>query len=167
MEKSAKVSAKEAMFCGFYLRLGDAAEAARQAGYPAKNAEQAAVRLLTRPTVREELERQCEQMRGQVEAEALAGLRRLALGSRNDAAYLATAVDVSLRELNALDLFGVAEIKQAKDGGCDIKFIDRLPALTLLLDYGRASRASQPGSLLDALEQSARALTAGGGQSEV
>lgn len=161
MEQSAKLTPRELLFCGQYIRLGDAAEAARQAGFPEKQAGQTAVQLLDREDVQQQLDHLRASMRQQIETEALAGLRRLALGPRNDAAYLATSREMSRKDLDKLDLFGVAEIKQAKDGGCDVKFIDRLPALTLLLEYGRSSQDNQPGSLLDALEQSARALAAG------
>ena len=55
------------------------------------------------------------------------------------------------------DLFHVAELRRPKGGGIELKFYDRLRALSLLAEMG-AGGDGAAGSLLSALEKSARAV---------
>ena len=76
-------------------------------------------------------------------AGALSGLRRLAFGRINDALMLLRE-DAPGPEAKNLDLFSVAEIKRPKGGGIEIKFFDRLEALTRLaeLEAGAGGESS-------------------------
>ncbi|MFR1110288.1 MAG: hypothetical protein ACLSDO_04085, partial [Anaerotruncus colihominis] len=53
------------------------------------------------------------------------------------------------------DLFHAAEVKLAKTGGVEIKFFDRLRALSMLAEMGGTSGGD---ALLEALSLSARTL---------
>lgn len=91
--------------------------------------------------------------------QALAGLRRIALGRSNDAARLALG-GLAPEEVDALDLFAVSEIKRSREGGCDVKLYDRLEALRLLLEHAAKAGGEEMLPLLEALERGARAVEA-------
>lgn len=155
------ITARERLFCGLYARLGDAGEAARRAGYAGDRALTDAVRLLARPDIRREVERQLADTRRAAGALALAGLERIAFGGLGDPVRLLTAgEDLSPAQLAALDLSAVSEMRRGRDGGLELRFCDRLAALRLLLEYGlRADGGGGAGSLLEALNRGAGALS--------
>ena len=80
------------------------------------------------------------------QALARAGLTRIALGDASGALDGQQAGG---------DLFHAAEVKLTKTGGVEIKFFDRLRALSMLAEMGCASGGD---ALLEALSLSARTL---------
>ena len=80
------------------------------------------------------------------QALARAGLTRIALGDASGALDGQQAGG---------DLFHAAEVKLAKTGGVEIKFFDRLRALSMLAEMGGTSGGD---ALLEALSLSARTL---------
>ena len=88
--------------------------------------------------------------------EVCEGLRRLAFGEITDAVSLLFESDESIMSsLPRLDLFNVSEIKRAKGGGMEIKFVDRLKALDKLSELACADESKGATSFYDALERSA------------
>lgn len=150
------------LFCFFLARLGNPLEAAVRAGYPAGKAAHHAAKLLEEKRVLALTARYARLEREErIWGQAVQGLRRLAFGSVNDGAALAMSGEEN-PDISRLDLFGVAEIKRPKGGGCEIKFYDRLAALTALARIGGEESGDRGmGSLYGALEESARALRGG------
>jgi len=66
--------------------------------------------------------------------ECLEEIRRLAKCRANDAVKLAFLTSGELEAVESLDLSAVAEFKRGKDGGVELKFIDRVGALKWLLE---------------------------------
>lgn len=64
--------------------------------------------------------------------EILEALRKIALSKPNDA--VALALDPKGHSAASLDLWGVSEIKAGSTGGMEIKFADRVKAISLLLE---------------------------------
>ena len=83
----------------------------------------------------------------------MAGLRRLAFGSCNDAVKLAFADELPPQEeLDRLDLYNVAEIKRVRGGGVEVKVFDRIKALEKLGELERTvSEAENAEALIRAL----------------
>ena len=63
--------------------------------------------------------------------EILQALGKIALSNPNDA--IALALNPKTRGVKGLDLWGVSEFKQGKDGNIELKFVDRVKAMDLLL----------------------------------
>lgn len=61
-------------------------------------------------------------------------VEKLAASRVNDAVRLAYLTGEDLGELDRLDLSPITEFKRNKDGGVELKFIDRLAALQWLLE---------------------------------
>lgn len=72
----------------------------------------------------------CEEILRQVE--------ELALSRINDAVRLAFLSGEDPAEIDKLDLTSVTEFKRNKDGGVELKFVDRLSALQWLLEQRQA-----------------------------
>lgn len=134
--KGAKLKNSFADYC---LLLGNPEEAAIRAGIDPGDAFSEAARLIGTPAVKKRMAER-ESICG---AGALSGLRRLAFGRINDALMLLRE-DAPGPEAKNLDLFSVAEIKRPKGGGIEIKFFDRLEALTRLaeLEAGAGGESS-------------------------
>ncbi len=66
--------------------------------------------------------------------ELLKQIEDLAVSRVNDAVRLAFLSPDDLGVLDSLDLSAVSEFKRNKDGGVELKFIDRLGALQWLLE---------------------------------
>lgn len=79
----------------------------------------------------------------------------LAQSRINDAIRLAFLTSEDLAVLDTLDLSSITEFKRNKDGGVEMKFVDRLAALQWLL----AQRQAKPQR--DELQQ---AIATGGGE---
>lgn len=79
----------------------------------------------------------------------------LAQSRINDAIRLAFLTSEDLAVLDTLDLSSITEFKRNKDGGVEMKFVDRLAALQWLL----AQRQAKPRA--DELQ---RAIATGGGE---
>lgn len=160
MEKKKKLSKKQADFCRFYVKTRNGREAARAAGFPVFP-EQTANKLLSEKAVQKEITA-LEAEEKTVEAELIAGYRRLAFGSAADAVRLLLSENPAAEfDLDSLDLFMVSEIKRPKTGGMEIKFFDRLKALEKLAELkGGDKETAEP--FYKALEKSALALQNGG-----
>ena len=141
------------LFCMLYLALGNAAEAARRAGFPPETAEIDGLRLLQSPYCRSTLASLAAQPPLPMQSLVLAGLSRLAFGSANDAAKLLFADELPPKEmLDTLDLFHVSEIKHVKGGGFEVKLFDRQRAMERLLELaGSAESSAAAAALLSAL----------------
>ncbi len=147
---------RELLFCAYYSQTHNAREAAARAGYRLRP-ELQGIRLLEREEVRAEIERL--EQRLQTAQEIRDGYRRLAFGPVTDAIRLLFLEEApSPGQLEAMDLFPIAEIKRPRAGGMEIKFFDRLKALEKLSQLEEQS--AQDGALpfYEALEKGARAL---------
>ncbi|MBR6419058.1 MAG: terminase small subunit [Oscillospiraceae bacterium] len=140
-------------FCRWFMALGNPAEAARRAGFPAETAEQEALRLLQTPACRSYLSQLAAQPPLPLQSLCIAGLARLAFGAANDAAKLVFADEMpSDSTLSALDLFHVSELKRDKGGGVEVKLFDRQKAMERLLECAAsADSAAAASALLAAL----------------
>ncbi|MDE7262876.1 MAG: hypothetical protein K2N78_12575 [Oscillospiraceae bacterium] len=81
--------------------------------------------------------------------EILAALRRVALSRPNDAVSLALAPNNT--DVDSLDLWGVSEFKVTSAGAVEVKFMDRVKAISLLLECAGGGEDSMS-ALLSALE---------------
>ena len=81
--------------------------------------------------------------------EILLALKRVALSKPNDAISL--ALEPKDTHVGSLDLWSVSEFKINNSGSVEVKFLDRVKALSLLLE---CAGSGQDGlnALLDALE---------------
>lgn len=82
--------------------------------------------------------------------EILAALKQIALSRPNDA--IALALDSEGQHIGSLDLWGVSEFKQGSGGNIEIKFADRVKAISLLLEYCGGGEDGMA-ALLQALEE--------------
>ena len=157
MEHKRDAERKE-RFCLFYHRTGNAKEAALAAGYPPRSAERTALSLLEENRVKKRL---AALAAGESSAERellLAGVRRLAFGSVNDAVrFCLDRESLVPGDLQKLDLFCLSELK-VTDKGLEMKFFDRLKALTLLRELCGGTAEAERSSFYDALERGAAAL---------
>ena len=150
-----RLTTRETLFCHFHTMLGNGAEAALQAGYPACNAAKTAARLLERA----DITGKCAEMaRHQLPEAARRGLLRMAFGTVGDAVSLLLDENFHPERLAGLDLYCISEIKRLKDGGLEMKFHDRLRALELLSGMEHNETDKDITSLCTALEQGAQAL---------
>lgn len=140
-------------FCVYMARGFPPEEAAQKAGYGAGDCGMQSAALLGDAKVRRSIARLRKELGfGAPASLARAGLERIALGDAAGALPLLFAE----RDLpGSADLFHVAELRLPKGGGVEIKFCDRLKALSLLagLENGEQNAA---GSLLAALARSAQ-----------
>ena len=150
-----RLTARETLFCHFHTMLGNGAEAAVQAGYPACDAAKTAVRLLERSDIAEKC---ADITRRQLPEAARRGLMRIAFGTVGDAVSLLFDENLHPEHLAGLDLYCISEIKRPKGGGLEMKFQDRLKALELLSGMEHNETDRDLSSLCVALEQGARAL---------
>lgn len=135
-------------FCGKYLQCMDPDQAAAAAGCGDGYA------MLESKPVRRRLERMREAAAGQVRREdAIRRLAQLAFGRVNDAARL--ALHSGEADLEALDLFAVAELKVTDKGGVEIKLIDRIRALEALCGLLGEEKAEGAGELYRVLADAA------------
>lgn len=134
----------------------DPIRAAREAGY--KNPQAALSDLTAREEIVSEIRRRCENMRSIYENTAICGLYRLAYGGVSDALTLVYKDNLSEKEMRALDLTNVSEIKRT-DKGIEVKFCDRIKAIDKLQEVLGSGTEQKTGSgLLDAILLSAEAL---------
>lgn len=152
--KRRNISEKEKLFCYMYVVYGNAKEAAVRAGYK-RNPERTGARLLSARYVCKEIDRLKNTLS---EMGATAGLNRLAYGSVNDAVKLLREDTINSSDIDALDLYSIAEIKKPKEGCIEIKFFDRLKALEKLYLINEAKQADEHDSFYRALENSVSSL---------
>ena len=148
-----KDEAKCRSFCCWYVKLGNAEEAAVRAGFPRETALTEGMRILRRP----KYYRMVQQMRtlfsGHVREQVMSGLERLAFGDISDAARLVLLEELPSEEvLCRMNLFNVSEIKRVKGGGVEVKLFDRQKALERMMEYaGNADQRAAARSFLNAL----------------
>ena len=126
------VPSEKRRFASAYLRCFDADRAAEAIG------RQDGVRLLETEAVQKELALQ----RGQCDVcrqDVIRRLAQLAFGRANDCVRL---VLEDKPDLEALDLSLLSELKRNDKGTVEVKLMDRLDALELLLSVGAESNSS-------------------------
>lgn len=144
------------VFCVLCARGFLPEEAVRRAAYPFEGDwSRQSARLLARQQVRRKIARYAKELDFlSPVALARAGLQRVALGESAELPGL-------LREEEPLPagvpLLQVAEVKSAKNGGLEIKLVDRLKALELLASM-ESPQPEATSSLVEALVKSAQAL---------
>ena len=79
----------------------------------------------------------------------LEALARIALSKPNDA--VALALEPREQHVPGLDLWGVSEFKISGNGSVEVKFADRVKAISLLLECAGGGEEGM-NALLDALE---------------
>ncbi|MEM1484350.1 hypothetical protein V6615_05650 [Oscillospiraceae bacterium PP1C4] len=144
------------LFCVFMARGFSPEEAVRRAGLGAGDCGLQSAALLGEPKVRRQIAKLSRELAFCAPAVlARAGLERIALGDISDVIRMVQEDEGA--SLSGAELFNISEIKRPKGGGFEIKFYDRLRALSLLagLDSGKSETA---GSLLSALAQSAASI---------
>ena len=146
-----KLTAREKEFCLCFAQTGDAANAAREAGYA--GAERTGRRLLCEERICAELERLAALRLRLLGMMAATGYQRLAFGSAADAVSLVYEQEPDRERLEKMDLFLISEIKRPKDGAMEIKLFDRVKALEKLENMSAANGAAD--SLFDAIGRSA------------
>lgn len=149
------LTSKERLFCTYYSIGRNPREAAVKSGY--MFAEKAALKLLKREEIRNEIAR-LDKQRKTGDEDIASGYYRLAFGCVSDAVSLLFSDSVTSEDIERMDLFNVAEIKRKKSGDIEIKFFDRLRALQLLSELFSESDNSQASSLFGAIEKGALAL---------
>lgn len=99
--------------------------------------------------------------RKRIEREILEAYRKLAFSDNNDAVMLCFDENMSEEKLYSLDLMCVQEIKKPKTGGIEIKFVDRVKALSGLSDFilAESSDTSVDTSILDAINRAAERIS--------
>lgn len=129
--KRKNLTEREQYFCYHYINTGNLREAAALAGYN-KEAEKKGIQLLTKKSVKEEVERLYNEKKKNLLYKACMGYERLAFGSVADAIRLLYIDKLEKINLESMDLFNISEIKRPKDGAMEIKFFDRIKALEKL-----------------------------------
>lgn len=125
------LTAREKLFCLYFLSFGSAEEAAYNAGFE-KNPRRTGEELLCRKKISDEINRLSACRERSLSESAKIGYQRLAFGKITDAVSLLYMDNPTKEELEHMDLFLVSEIKKPKDGAMEIKFFDRLKALEKL-----------------------------------
>lgn len=158
---------KEELFCRYFAESLNLAEAARKAGYLIKS-EKTAIELTEREDIKKEIKRRLSSAADNSFASVVSGLKRLAFGGVGDAIKLIFADREQIDDefINSLDLFNVSEIKFQKTGGIEVKFADRLKALTLLSQLSESEQTDTALPFFKALEKSAENLKKYGGEYE-
>ncbi len=135
--KKKKLTEREMLFCRYFIRTQTPREAALLAGYTPLFAKKKADFLAESPLIRAEINRvkKEEDKYSSLKARVTSGLLRASLGDIGDAVKLLAMSDEEiLSKGEKLDLFSVSEIKRPKGGGMEIKFIDRVKALSALME---------------------------------
>ena len=154
------LTSREALFCRLYASCRNAREAAFKAGYSVCP-EITARKLLSQSKIVKEVKRIENEAYASSE-EVRAGLRRIAFSSSADAVKLLLADNYDDIDVEALDLFNIAEIKRPKSGGIEIKLFDRIKALEKLGDISDNAENSSAKPFYAALEKSAASLEGDG-----
>lgn len=156
-----ELSAKDKLFCHYFVWLGNAKEAAIKAGYSFVFADSTAAKLLENKKITAYIKKITNTQKNEAVELAKTGLHRLCFGCINDAAILAANYEkLSAEDILALDLFNVSEMKRLKDGCFEIKFFDRIKAFEKLLEIGNSQDdGNKISEFYSALELGAKNLT--------
>jgi phage terminase small subunit len=136
------MTAKEKQFCTHYFNLDTPYIAAKKAGFD-ENGAKGADKLLQRQDVREyilSLEQKGDVM--SLSKAAVRGLGRLALSQPQDVNSLFEGEG---------DMYCVSEIKKSEKGTVEIKFFDRIRALTSLYEIAKSIDESASVPFFEAL----------------
>lgn len=137
------------LFCCYYVMLGDLREAALRSGSTRESAAADGIAMLKGKGVR----RKIEELRGLMDSgSVISGLYRLAFGSSADGILLTFMEEAPGAEyLRSLDLYGVSEFKQGKNG-TEVRFFDRQKALEKLYELkGEIADRKKAAELIEAL----------------
>ena len=148
------LTSKETEFCRIYASTKNSREAAARAGYAFP--EKAGLKLLSKESIVNEIERCCESTKNFLDAAD--GLRRIAFGSITDAVKLLLQPE-SIEDLEGLVLYMVSEIKLPKSGGMEIKFFDRIKALEALATLSDNGEKEGAAPFINAIFKGAEAIT--------
>ncbi len=151
--KVPKLTKKEQLFCRLYSAGSLPRAAAAEAGFSPPGVSSRI--LLLRREINSEIKRLKKQSAAPLTAAE--GLRKIAFAPITDAVRLALGDAGAHSSPETLDLFCVSEIK-FKDGAMEIKFFDRIKALTTLseLEGGAVNDSS---GILSAIIKSAKQCT--------
>ena len=148
---------KEKLFCRLTAVTGDPRTAAQRAGY--KRPDEAWPELISRPDTAAEIRRVTREVGGVLKETLLCAACRQMSAENTDAVRLLYHEQMSDEALSGLNLSGVAEIKRTKDKSVEIKFFDKVKALSVLNGPGGiGADSAASGGLLEAMRLSARAL---------
>ncbi len=142
-----KLTKKERAFCVGFINTGDIAEAQAYSGVSDGGA------LLCREEIRDELKRLSRVYNESVAYTASAGLKKLAMGDISDAVRLLYEDNPDSETLRTMNFFMISEIRR-KEGAMEIKFFDRIKALSQLCEN---SPVDSGGSIYDAIIASTKA----------
>lgn len=147
---------RRTLFCVFAARGFAPEEAARRAGFDAEDCGTVSAQLLCDAKIRKRISKLSRELTFcSPAALARAGLERIALGEPDG--VLPLLGDDGIPTVGGL--FHAAEIKRPKGGGIEIKFYDRLRALSLLAELNTGA-PEETNSLLSALARSAEGADA-------
>lgn len=150
---------KEIEFCRYFAICRDARESAAKAGFAFP--ERSGMRLLAKDSIISEIERISQ--KNTTVTSAVDGLKRIAFGSVADAVRL--ILEPEAVDTEKLDLFMVSELK-CTDKCIEIKFFDRIKALTALLDVSSMSEDNTTSQFVDAIFKGASAIEGVGSLSD-
>lgn len=150
---------KEIEFCRYFAICRDARESAAKAGFAFP--ERSGMRLLARDEVISEIERISQ--KNTTVTSAVDGLKRIAFGSVADAVRL--ILEPEAVDTEKLDLFMVSELK-CTDKCIEIKFYDRIKALTALLEVSTMSDDNTTSQFVEAIFKGASAIEGVGSMSD-
>lgn len=156
-KRKSELSKREGLFCIYYAECFDAALAAKKAGYKS-NCEQKGLVLLTKENIAKKITQVLKTRENVLSQIALLGYEKLSFGSIADAVSLMYMDKPEKEELRNLNLLNISEIKKLKDGAMEIKFFDRLKALSSIKT---ATNNAQNGvtNLVDAICMGAESLS--------
>ena len=148
------------MFLYNFLKLRNVREAGIRSGYPEDEAFSEGMRMILAESFSKKLSilaRKASNPEGLIRA----GLERLAFGDINDVVKLVFAENcMSKKEISALDLFNVSEIKRVKGTGVEVKLFDRQKALEKLWEIDNTADVnSSAESFFNAIKAGADAIT--------
>ena len=147
------LSEKEKLFCAYYANFGNVKEAAIYAKL-GKNGETAALEILRKKTATAYIKKQSL---AKAQIKAAVSLRRLAFGRCNDAVKLMfMQPEEVLQNIDELDLFNVYEIKKSATGNLEIKFFDKIKALSVLYSSGEEFDDDKSSGFFDALKNAVK-----------
>ncbi len=142
----ARLTKKEKAFCVGFINSGDIARAQAYSGVSDGRV------LLCRKEIRDELKRLSKIFNESLAYTVSAGLKKLAVGDISDAVRLLYEDKPDEETIRNMDLFMVSEIRR-KENSVEIKFYDRIKALSELLENGTHESEN---SIYDAIMASAQ-----------
>ncbi len=146
---------KEKIFCKIYSEFDNAKDAAINAGFSATSASKKALKLLTKPEIQKEIQKNNSLIdNDQLAHWAISVIRRLVFCKPNDVIKLIlNNENLTDSQIDKLELFPISEFKKLKDGSFEVKFIDKLKAIAFLIDLANSfNNSDKENSFLSALK---------------